>query len=363
METGEEAVRRAGETPALGMYRGTHFDWRWSGWRVGGVHELVVGLNGVKSRFGSCWWSSPGRVLLRTAPKSRSWRRPGVDERKRIFHSEPRVILGYAPQPAGHSTLRSKIILLPSSGHPTREPPHQPLQILAIVRPFHDLPPNHTQPRLGVKTGGEPVHPIPPDSIKINKQNASSTLRQVQHVRLSQVTKDRVLFVKQVESLGDALVDSFKHRLRWWWVGVKRLTLRLWYVLHAYITNHKRAEVDSGGEPRILTGGQMSTLIILSSKLDETTPVEHSVCISARYIAWRSLSSSMIASSSSVNAIHLAKESKFREPFYGSGRMDCVVWPESLARCWERARVSQEVSVQLAKLFHRFVYRHKHARK
>ena len=67
-------------------------------------------------------------------------------------------------------------------GHPIGEPLHQPLQILVIIRLFHDLPSFNTQRLFGLKACRIPILSIPTVVIKFNEQYMTSILWQVQQV-------------------------------------------------------------------------------------------------------------------------------------------------------------------------------------
>ena len=77
---------------------------------------------------------------------------------------------------------------------PLRKPFHKPLQVLDIVRLFHDLIPIHAELRERVETGRAPAGSMHAHAIKIDKQNA--IVRQVQYVLFPEVTEDELLCVK-----------------------------------------------------------------------------------------------------------------------------------------------------------------------
>ena len=75
-----------------------------------------------------------------------------------------------------------------------RKPFHKPLQVLDIVRFFHDLIPIHAELRKRVETSRVPAGSMHAHAIKIDKQNA--IVWQVQYVLFPEVTEDELLCVK-----------------------------------------------------------------------------------------------------------------------------------------------------------------------
>ena len=47
-----------------------------------------------------------------------------------------------------------------------------------------------------------------PNTIKTNKKGATPALRRVEHIRFPEVTKNEVLFVKQVKSLSNVPLNN-----------------------------------------------------------------------------------------------------------------------------------------------------------